>query len=82
VLHAVTGNVVSQEGHDMWYILMSLCTSYVFVRTVISIVRVTEMLEEVINIVVFNRLQPLHYINATLIDMIKPLTSKANQIHV
>jgi len=66
----------------MQYILMSLCASYVFARSIISIVRVTEILEEEIDIVVFNRLQPLHYINATLIDMMKPLTPEVNQIHV
>ena len=65
-LPAVTGNVASQERHDMWYILMSLFTSYVFARTVISIVRVTEILEEETDTVVYNKLHPLLYINATV----------------
>jgi len=50
----------------MWYILMSLFTSYVFARTVISIVRVTEILEEETDTVVYNKLHPLLYINATV----------------
>lgn len=81
MLPAVTGNVVSQERHDMWYLLLFLCTSYVFTRTVISIVRVTEILEEETDIVVFNKLHQSHYINATLLDMFKPLSPKVNQIH-
>jgi hypothetical protein len=50
----------------MWYILMSLCAPRVFARIVISIERVTEILEEETDIVVYNKLHPLLYINATL----------------
>jgi hypothetical protein len=52
-----------------------------FARTVISIVRVTEILEEETDIVVYSKLHPLHYINAALLDMIKALAPKVNQIH-
>jgi len=53
----------------------------VVARTVISVVRITEILEEETDIVLYNKLHPLHYINATLLDMIKPLAPKLNEIH-
>jgi hypothetical protein len=83
-LPAVTGNVSSQELLDMWYILMSLCTPHVFARIIISIVRVTEILEEETDIVVYTIISCIHYSTSTqrYLDMIKLLKPKVNQIHV
>jgi hypothetical protein len=57
---------------------MSVCTLCVFTRSVISIVWITEILEEETDIIVCNELHPFGYINATQHDMIKPLKPKAN----